>query len=339
MNGKIASLLLFCAISLVAPLTASAVTIAWSPVGNPGNAPDPATGFGAVPYNYSIGTYDVTVGQYTDFLNAVAATDTYALYKTSMATDLNSAGIARTGVSGSYGYSVIGSANKPVTYVSWGDAARFANWLQNGQPTGVQGPGTTETGAYTLNGAITNAALTAVTRNAGATIVILSESEWYKAAYYNSAGSYNQYPFSSNTVPTSAVPGSTPNTENFYDSTTGYAITHSTNYSSSQNYLTSLGTYTASASPYGAFDMSGNVSQWTEAFRFPSARVLRGTSWNMYEYTLLSSWRDYYAESTGEGSDVGFRVAAVPEPSAFILAVFGLVGLAAWGWRRKRFCC
>ena len=51
--------------------------------------------FGAVGYAYSIGKYEVTVGQYTAFLNAVAATDTYGLYDSQMATDLNIAGIAR----------------------------------------------------------------------------------------------------------------------------------------------------------------------------------------------------------------------------------------------------
>ena len=51
-----------------------AVTIDWVPVGNAGNANDPATGnlYGGVAYNYSIDKYDVTVGQYTEFLNAVA---------------------------------------------------------------------------------------------------------------------------------------------------------------------------------------------------------------------------------------------------------------------------
>ena len=141
-------------------------------VGNPGNVADPATGYGAVPYTYQMGKYDVTLGQYTTFLNAVAKTDTYGLYNSYMATDYPTVAITQSGSSGSYSYSVTGSysqaANCPVFDVTWGDAARFCNWLQNNQLTGAEGPGTTETGAYTLNGATTNAALMAITRNAGA---------------------------------------------------------------------------------------------------------------------------------------------------------------------------
>ena len=39
-------------------------------VGSPGNAPDPATGsvYGEVDYTYSMGKYDVTFGQYCQFL-------------------------------------------------------------------------------------------------------------------------------------------------------------------------------------------------------------------------------------------------------------------------------
>ncbi len=119
------------------------ITIDTVPVGNAGNANDPLTGFGAVSYDYSIGKYEVTLNQYSAFLNAVGATDTYGLYNPSMGTDLNIMGISRSGASGSYTYSVIGSGNRPVTYVSWFDSARFVNWLQNGQPTGLQAAGTT----------------------------------------------------------------------------------------------------------------------------------------------------------------------------------------------------
>ena len=150
-------------LGLLRPLAAIAITIATVPVGNPGNANDPIDGFGAVAYSYNIGKYDVTVGQYTAFLNAVAATDLYGVYRSDMATDLNVAGIGRSGALGSYRYYVIGSPNNPITYVNWGDAMRFANWLNNGQPTGTEGPGTTETGAYTLNGAVSDPALKSVT--------------------------------------------------------------------------------------------------------------------------------------------------------------------------------
>ena len=39
---------------------------------------------GAVGYAYNIGKYEVTAGQYKDFLNAVAGVDMYALYNTNM---------------------------------------------------------------------------------------------------------------------------------------------------------------------------------------------------------------------------------------------------------------
>ena len=35
-------------------------------------------------------------------------------------------------------------ASRPVNEVGWGDAARFADWLHNGQPTGMQDLTTTE---------------------------------------------------------------------------------------------------------------------------------------------------------------------------------------------------
>ena len=127
-------------------------------VANPNNESDVLTGFGRVNYIYQIGKYDVTIGQYTAFLNAIAKTDTYDLYDTRMATDLNSAGISRSGNSGSYSYAVMNnsgsSANRPITYVTWLDAARFANWMANGQPSGAQNSSTTENGAYNLNGAM-----------------------------------------------------------------------------------------------------------------------------------------------------------------------------------------
>ncbi len=49
-------------------------------IGDPGNTPDDevmwqdgTTGYGGVSYTYSIGKYEVTNGQYAEFLNSVAA--------------------------------------------------------------------------------------------------------------------------------------------------------------------------------------------------------------------------------------------------------------------------
>ena len=50
-----------------------------------------------------------------------------------------------------------------MTYVSWGDATHYVNWIQNGEPTAPEGPGTTESGTYALNGSTGGAELMAVT--------------------------------------------------------------------------------------------------------------------------------------------------------------------------------
>jgi len=95
-------------------------------VGNPGNAGntivmfDGTTGYGAVGYTYQMGKYEVTASQYSQFLNAVAKTDTYGLYFAGMGPPyFGNSGIIQGGSSGNYTYSVsAGSANFPAAYVS-----------------------------------------------------------------------------------------------------------------------------------------------------------------------------------------------------------------------------
>ena len=197
---------------LAAP--ASAVTFDWVLVGDAGNAPDSAencysANCGSVAYDYSISKYEVTNAQYAEFLNAKAASDPLGLYNTRMGSDTFYSGIfggiTRSGVSGSYTYAVkAGYEKKAVTYVSFYDALRFSNWLNNGQ-----GSGDTETGAYTLLGATpTPSNGTTVTRNGGAKIFLTSENEWYKAAYYSASGVYFDYPTGTNSVTSCVVPGS-----------------------------------------------------------------------------------------------------------------------------------
>jgi len=301
--------------SLAVP-NARAVTIDWVTVGNLGNTND-TTGYGAVGYSYQIGKYEVTIGQYTDFLNAVAAADPYSLYNTNMGTNLNTAGISRSGTSGGYSYSVINnggpSGNRPITYVSWFDAARFANWMQNGQ-----GSGSTETGAYTLVGGQTSG--TAPARNPGAQFYIPTENEWYKAAFYSPVKSgpgspgYYHYATQSDSVPGNAI-GSLTNQANYQSGV--YSVTQEGDYSSSQNYLTDVGAFTNSASYYGTFDQSGNVQEWndlTGAAGF--SRGLRGGDWGGSAFGMSRSGRNDSTSTNHTNSNLGFRLASpVSSPS------------------------
>jgi formylglycine-generating enzyme required for sulfatase activity len=315
-------------ISLATPAFA-VVSIDYASIGNAGNAGnanDAATGslYGAVAYEYNISKNETTIAQYAEFLNAVAKTDSYSLYSSSMTTSYIN-GISRSGSSGSFTYSVAaGSGNKPITYVSWFDAARFCNWMQNGQQTGTGAALTAETGAYTLNGATSGI----ITKNVGATVWIPTESEWYKAAYYDpnkggvGVGGYWAQATQSNTLAgnTIGVAGSANYWDGDYVGYPGAA-------------LTNVGAYGFNSdSAYGTNDQAGNVFEWNDAVISGSSRGLRGGSWGNGVNVLASSYRVGGGPS-GEDGFLGFRVASVPEPSALVLTMLFSTALVT---RRKR---
>ena len=351
---------LLCVVMLVGGMALGAVVIETVPVGNPGNTADTrydSTGYGAVDYAYNIGKYEVTAGQYTEFLNSVAATDIYGLYNTYMWDPHPSYGdrncrIERMGTLGSYTYSVAADwADRPVNYVSWGDAARFSNWLHNGQPSGAQGDSTTEDGAYDLNGATSDADLLVITRESDATWFIPSEDEWYKAAHHRNdgdSGNYFDYPTGSSTAP-----GYVNNSGNL--SGTGNPFTEGGtdpgNYATyngdadpdgigSPYWRTVVGEWENSASPYGTFDQGGNAREWNEAVLLPSysSRGVRGGSIGHPVTSLHVSNRSHHRPAN-EDFLIGFRVASsqvIPEPSTFV--IWSLLGAAAGfrAWRRRR---
>jgi sulfatase modifying factor 1 len=269
------------------------VSIDYVTVGNAGNTAD-TSGYGAVADAYNIGKNEVTISQYAEFLNAAAKTDTYGLWNSNMGSDANIAGITRDGSNGSYSYTVTGSGLRPITYVSWYDAARFTNWLGNGQ-----GSGSTETGAYTLTG---NTGI--ITKNVGATVWIPSEDEWYKAAYYDptknaGAGGYWLHANQSDTMMTNTV--GVAGAANYYDG----------NYAKDQNglpsYLTDVGGYGSNSdSYYGTNDQAGSVWEWNDAVISGSSRGLRGGAWYNSGNVLRSSYRFNYVptfETSSWGSE------------------------------------
>jgi sulfatase modifying factor 1 len=192
----------------------------------------------------------------------------------------------------------------PVTYVSFFDTLRFANWMNNGQ-----GSASTETGAYTLLGGTTLPSNWAtVTRNADAKVVLTSENECYKAAYYDpTTTSYFDFPTRSNADTVCSAPTSTANRANCGSAVGG---------------LTVKGSYTGSASPYGTFDQGGNAFEWNEAFGSGLQRVWPGGTFSSGA-PGLAAYSRYDVVSSDECDGVGFRVAATPEPSTGLLGVVG----------------
>lgn len=320
------------------------VTIPTVEVGDRTNAPAvinlPSSGtnlvVGQVPLPFRVGVNEVTVSQYTTFLNAVASVTNdnnssivSSLYPAGlMGSPQNVSGITRAGAgtaSAPFVYSPSGNANHPVAYASWFSAARFANWMHNGATNGAD----TENGAYTLAGKTNDG--TGIVRNAGAKWWIPSEDEWFKAAYYKGGGAaagYYLFPTKSDSVPHNNDPTAT-NQANFRRFGQAYCVTQTNTLDPAQNYLTPCGFFTNSAGPYGTFDQGGNLDEWTDTAvqtPFGNARVTRGGSWNTgglnnnTDPRSLNLPRDLL-------NTVGFRLAR----SATVSGSGGLDNSVVWG--------
>ena len=302
----------------------------WVSVGNINNAADTNTGnlYGSVDHAYKIGKYEVTAGQYTEFLNAKAKTDTYGLYDYGMAEPaFIGCNIQRTGSEGHYSYSVASDwANRPVDFVSFWDAARFTNWLHNGQ-----GNSDTETGAYTLtsNGMLNNT----ITKNADAKYWIPTEDEWYKAAYHKNdgvTGNYFIYPTSSDVAPSNVLgtPTDPGNNATFWNE--GYTIGEPCT-------RTEVGSHENSDSPYGTFDQGGNVWEWNDTIIGSSSRGIRGGSSiiDVPGYLDIASSVRFSDILAFERGFIGFRIASVPEPSSLLMTAMIALGGLIW-WHRTR---
>jgi len=322
--------------------SASAGTIDWVTVGDPGNAAEPTSqisgpaDFGAVADSFRIMKFEWTNSQYVDFLNAV---DPNGTNPNSIYDDRGVISFTSANASGSKYAALANMGNKPVIFVSWFDAARVANWLHNGQ-----GAASTETGAYTLNNATSG---NAPARNAGARFYIPTEDQWYKAAYYKGSGTNAGYwaqATQSNTPPTpvNATAVGTGTTSGVSPVISGNFANwqRAADWNGSDGNLTTVGT-NGGPSAYGTFDMSGNVLEWTDSVFYgqPEMRVMRGGSWYdaSFSWEMSSHNRSGGLASIGD-SRWGFRLASsvsgpsgVPEidPSGLRLAAALVAGCLA----------
>jgi hypothetical protein len=245
-----------------------------------------------------------------------------SLYDPRMASDAAIAGISRSGdgsAGSPFSYTPIGDPAKPIAYVTWFNAARFANWIHNGATQSAD----TETGAYTLNGALSGI----IAKNPSAIWWIPSEDEWFKAAYYKGGGTtagYWRYPTQSDDFPGNSS-STNANNANFLRLTL-FSITQSATLDSAQNYLSAVNTFANSPSAYGTFDQGGNLDEWTDGTRtstFGVTRVTRGGAWNSGGLN-----NDATPSSTALPSDrsnkIGFRLArsAAGNPNASASGTF-----------------
>lgn len=324
----------------------AALLIDWVSVEDAGNAAD-TTGrpnpVGAVAQDYQIMKYEFTNAQYAQFLNAVDpdGTNPNKIYNGLMGSD------ARGGISFNSGspvgskYSVKANMTaKPVNYVSWWDGARVSNWLQAGAlnygSTDASALAPQNNGAYTV-GALDNGP--AVAKNAGATIFLPSQDQWYKAAYYKGDGTnagYWDYTTQTDVMPTAVTAnsvgdGSAGSTGNFVNGA------NAADWNGQDGNVTTVGT-NGGPGAYGTFDMGGNVWEWNDMNGEAGGnRELRGGELRLGTDQTSSSaqWGiQSFDPSAAEDYWVGFRLASVPipEPSACLLLLLS----GAMMLRRRR---
>lgn len=275
--------------------------IEFASIGQPGNPPDttdrPVTD-GAVPYRYRIGKYEISE-ELIDKANVLGAL-----------------GLTHDGR----------GANFPATSISWFEAARFVNWLNESsghaaaykfdaagsfqlwQPVD---PGYNPTNLY---------------RNKFARYFLPSLDEWHKAAYYDPvAGVYYDYPTGSDSVPDGI-------------DFVGDAVFDAVFFDSGNNLGPNVVTDAGLLSPFGTVGQGGNVSEWEETAvdrvnnNALEGRGFRGGNWGFGASVLHAANQNGIVPSVEEHG-MGLRVVSIPEPCSLLLLIVGLIAMLS---RRTR---
>ncbi len=314
---------LFTLVLLSATLTAYPISMSMVTISDPGNSHDPDEGwtsigffYGDVDYTYKIGTYEVTVAQYTAFLNDVARSDPHGLYNEGEMRRFDG-GIERSGSDGNYIY-IATKPNHPAILANFWSALRFTNWMTTGD---------TETGVYNLGG-VTSPENGSISRDATAWAnggyALPTGDEWYKAAYYHpsTAGgdtdSYWLYATGTNDAPAGDE--------------VNYNAGDGLNPGGTAEVGYSLPSY------YGTYDQNGNVAEWTEEI-IPGFDVYRSVTGGRYDGDAQNQYFGGVGIANATSQTTGFRVVqlqAIPEPRYAALIFGGVMLLLALRWKRQK---
>ena len=283
---------------------ANAFTLNFVQISQTNNATDPRTTnkYGAVPYEYRAGVNEISANDITKATAGGLSNVTAPTY----------------------------TGDRPAASISWYEAAAFVNWLNTSS-------GKTAAYALTFSNSQWSMALqsssnawtaggTNLYRNKDAYYFLPSDNEWYKAAYYNAAGTnYFLYPTGSNSVPTSVASGTNANTAVFVGTVTP----------TQPAVVTAAG----GRSPYGTMGQGGNVWEWMETAAdgtnttSTENRNVRGSRFGAGPNDMQSTAQLAFGPS-GEDINIGFRVASVPEPSTYALLLLGAGAMYLWKRRQ-----
>jgi sulfatase modifying factor 1 len=278
---------------------ASTINMDFVNIGYAGNVAD-VSGYGAVAENFRIAKYEVTIAE---FATALAADGRIG--------NGNENYWNTAGIDPSMGHSTLIGANAPATYTTWQEAVKFCNWLTTGDAYN---------GAYKHD---SSGVFTAIDRDAaisayGTVYVLPTLDERTKAAFFKSDGSGYTLYASGDSRPTVGYGG-----ENYryYNDFSVYPWGEPIYPDTAIGATWTVGSGIEENN--GTYDMNGNVGEWTETKDSSSGNRFSDLGGYMSSDTNLKTAAGFFI-SSHEYADLGFRVAAIPEPSS--IAMIGLAG-------------
>jgi hypothetical protein len=300
---------------------------AWQGNGTPG---DQAVGRGGVDYSFRIGRYEVTTGQWCEFMNAALdrpASDSIPF----VSAPSNWGAVPTTPQNGGQRWTVpAGREMYAAGGVDWRTCAIFCNWLDHNKSTSRDA---FLSGSYDVStfGYIGNIFTDQEARSPGAQYFLPTWDELLKASHYDpnrfgpGQGGWWTY---NNGTNSPSIGGAPPSMGGSGQANFGFSGPPSP-------FSIPLGAY-STQSPWGLFDTAGGTSEWTESIRTISTGA-------RFRYDLGSYWNSSPGESIADSLyapgaefpsvgtyNLGFRIAAVvPSPSAIsIFMIASACGLS-----------